>query len=199
MELCIYHSFKVQVEGLEGEHISRMCRCTGWQSWRVADRENDCVWAKLRSRRCYGALNWRLPGQLQRQFEIKLQHRDIAFVEYWLTLALTAIPENMGNMDHILQFVQVRMAPPAIAVQVLSVGNIIGFAHVIAEIATSNITGDGPNKRWIVNSHRDLATCNDVYNLYRENWILRVVRRPTAREGRLRLRLEGNRQYDGWH
>jgi hypothetical protein len=25
MELCIYHGIKVQVEGLEGEHISQMC------------------------------------------------------------------------------------------------------------------------------------------------------------------------------
>jgi hypothetical protein len=33
MELCIYHGIKVQVEGLEGEPISQMCRCTGSQSW----------------------------------------------------------------------------------------------------------------------------------------------------------------------
>ena len=25
MELCIYHGIKVQVEGLDGEHISQMC------------------------------------------------------------------------------------------------------------------------------------------------------------------------------
>jgi hypothetical protein len=32
MELCIYHGIKVQVEDLDGEHISQMCRCTGSQS-----------------------------------------------------------------------------------------------------------------------------------------------------------------------
>ena len=32
MRLCIYHGIKVQVEGLEGECISQMCRCTGSQS-----------------------------------------------------------------------------------------------------------------------------------------------------------------------
>ena len=37
MELCIYHGIKVQVEGLEGECISQMCRCTGSQSWRGGD------------------------------------------------------------------------------------------------------------------------------------------------------------------
>jgi len=33
MELCIYHGIKVQVEGLEGEHISQLYRCTVRQSW----------------------------------------------------------------------------------------------------------------------------------------------------------------------
>jgi len=32
MELCIYHGITVQVEGLDGECISQMCRCTGSQS-----------------------------------------------------------------------------------------------------------------------------------------------------------------------
>jgi hypothetical protein len=41
MELCIYHGIKVQVEGLEGERISQMCRCTGSQSWRGEDRWNN--------------------------------------------------------------------------------------------------------------------------------------------------------------
>jgi hypothetical protein len=29
MELCIYDGHKAQVEGLNGERISRMCQCTG--------------------------------------------------------------------------------------------------------------------------------------------------------------------------
>jgi hypothetical protein len=32
MELCIYHGIKVQVEGLDGKHISQMSRCTASQS-----------------------------------------------------------------------------------------------------------------------------------------------------------------------
>jgi hypothetical protein len=44
------------------------------------------------------------------------------------------------------------------------VGNIVGCAHVIPEIATSSKTGDGRNERWIVNSHIALVTWNDVYN-----------------------------------
>ena len=32
MELCIYHAIQVEVEGVDAERISQMCRCTGSQS-----------------------------------------------------------------------------------------------------------------------------------------------------------------------
>jgi hypothetical protein len=79
-------------------------------------------------------------------------------------MALTAILANSGNLDPVPKFVQLSKAPAAIALHLFSVGNIVGCAHVILEIATSNKTGDGRNERWIVNSHIDLATWNDVYN-----------------------------------
>jgi hypothetical protein len=41
MELCIYHGNKDQVEGLDGEHISRMCQSTGSQSRRGGDQWKD--------------------------------------------------------------------------------------------------------------------------------------------------------------
>jgi len=37
MVLCIYHGIEVQCEGLDGECISQMCRCTGSQSWHRED------------------------------------------------------------------------------------------------------------------------------------------------------------------
>jgi len=146
MALCIYHGIKVQVEGLEGEYSPQICRCTGSQSWRRGVRRNDWVWVKQCPRRCYGALNGRLPWQLQRQFRIKLLNKDGAFVEYWLTLMLTTIPENSGNLDPVSNFVQVRKAPAAVALRVFSVGNIVGRVHVIPEIATSSKTGDVRNE-----------------------------------------------------
>jgi len=54
MELCIYHGIKVQVEGLEGERISQICRCTGSQSWRGGHRQNNWVWVKQHQGSCYG-------------------------------------------------------------------------------------------------------------------------------------------------
>ena len=83
-------------------------------------------------------VNGHLPCQLQRLVKINLQNENGAFVEYWLALALTTIPENSGNLDPLSKFVQVRKAPEAVALQVFSVGNIVGCAHVIAQIATSS-------------------------------------------------------------
>jgi len=72
MELCIYHCIMVEVEVLEGERISQMCRCTACQSKRGGDRWNGWVWVEQRQGGCYGALNGRLPWQLQWLLEMKL-------------------------------------------------------------------------------------------------------------------------------
>jgi hypothetical protein len=79
-------------------------------------------------------------------------------------MALITILDNSGNLDQVSKFVRVRKAPAAVALQVFSMGIIVGCAPVIPEIATTTRTGDGRNERWIVNSHIDLATWNDVYN-----------------------------------
>ena len=83
-------------------------------------------------------LNGRLLWQMQRLFKIKLQNKDGAFGEYWLTVALTTIPENTGNLDSVSKFVQVRQAPAAVALQVGCMGNIVSSAYVLFEIATSS-------------------------------------------------------------
>ena len=56
------------------------------------------------------------------------------------------MPELSGNLDPISKFVKVRKVQVAVALQVLSVGNIVGCAHVIAEIATSSLIDDGWNE-----------------------------------------------------
>jgi len=184
MEFCIYHGIKVQVEGLDGERISQMCRCTGSQRWCGGDRRNELVWSNQRPGRWYGAFNGRLPCQLQRLFKINLQNEDGALVEYWLALVLTPIPEHLGNLDPVSKLVHVRKAPAVVALKVFSGGHTVGCVHVIREIATSGRTGDGRNERWIVNRHIDLATWNDVCNESRENCILGAGRKNERREVR---------------
>jgi len=82
-------------------------------------------------------------------------NKDRAFVEYWLALTLTTIPEDLGNLDPVSEFVRTRTALAAGALQVVSEGNIVVCARRIPEIATISTTGDGRNERWIVHSHID--------------------------------------------
>jgi len=119
---------------------------------------NDCVCVKQRPGRCQGALNRRVPWQLQRLFQIKLENKDASFIEYWLALPLTTIPDNSGNLDPVSKYVKATKAPAAIALKMFSVGNIVGWAHGIPDIAPCSNTWNGRNERWIVNSHIDLAT-----------------------------------------
>jgi hypothetical protein len=109
-------------------------------------------------------LNGCLPSQIQRLFKIKLLTKDGAFVEYWVALALTTIPENSGNLDPISKCKKVRKFPVAVELPVFSVAHIVSCTHIIPGIATGSKPGDGRNKQWIFNSHLHLATWNDVYN-----------------------------------
>jgi len=76
MELCIQLDIKVQVEGLDGERVSQIYRCTGSQSWRIGDQRNEWLWLKQLPGRCYGSLKGHLPWQLQQLFTIKLLNED---------------------------------------------------------------------------------------------------------------------------
>jgi hypothetical protein len=89
---------------------------------------------------------------------MKVQCKDGAFVEYMLALALTAIPENSGNLDPVWKYLHVRKSLTAVPVKVLIMGNIVGCMHVIPQIPTSSKSGDGRNKRLIDNGHIDQAT-----------------------------------------
>jgi hypothetical protein len=94
------------------------------------------VWVKQHPERCYGTQIGRLPSQLQQLFKNKLLNQDGAFVEYWLALVLTTIPENSGNLDSSSKFVQLKKALSAIPLKSFSMGNIVSCAYVITEIAT---------------------------------------------------------------
>jgi hypothetical protein len=81
--------------------------------------------------------------------------------------AMNYRPKNSFSMSYASRkviFPGVRKAPSAVTLQVFSVGNIVGCAHIIPAIATSSETGDRGNERWIINSHIDRATWNDLYN-----------------------------------
>jgi hypothetical protein len=95
---------------------------------------------------------------------MKLHNRDGTILEYLLGLVLTTIPENSATLDPGSKFEQVSTAPTAVALQVFKVGNIVGYVHVLREIASSSKTDDGRNERCIVNCHIDPASWSDSYN-----------------------------------
>jgi len=130
---------------------------------------------------CWGALDGRLPWQLQWLFKITLQNEDGALVEYWVAQPLTTIVENSGNLDPVLKFLQLIKAWASIFLHVFRVGHIIGCAHAIQEIVACSRTGDERTERGIGNSYIHLATRNDVYNWRRGNCILRTGRSNAKR------------------
>jgi len=75
----------------------------------------------------YGTLNLYPRWQLQQLFNIRLVNKDGAFVDYWLALALTSIPENWGNLDPIWKFEQVINPPTAIAMGGKSLKPVVKF------------------------------------------------------------------------
>ena len=96
---------------------------------------------------CYGVLNGGLPWQLQQVFKITLIYYNGAVVEYWLTLTLPTIPEDLGTFNHFLKFVPVRKLREPLLLQDFCMGNIFRCTHRIPEIARSSNTGHGRNKR----------------------------------------------------
>jgi len=80
MELCIYHGIQLQVESLDGECISLLCRCTESQRWREWDRQNDWVWVNQPPGRCYGMPNGPLLWQLEWRFEITVLNKNRSFI-----------------------------------------------------------------------------------------------------------------------
>ena len=161
-EICIYHAIKVEVDDLDGDKKTQMCRCTGEKPWRGAQKRNDWVWVRQRPGPVYGALRGRLPCQLLRLFKLRFRNDGGIWVDHWMAFALTTVAENSGNVDPISKLAQVRVPPTSRArYQVFSAGNIVGCAHVIPEKPSKDPT---MNERWVVNSHIDLMTWNEVYN-----------------------------------
>jgi hypothetical protein len=105
MEPCIYHGIQVQVDSVDGESISQICRCTGSHSCHGGDQRNTWLCVKQCLGKCYVALNEHPLWPLQCIFQMKLRNGHGAFIEYWLALALTTIPEHSGNLHPVSKLV----------------------------------------------------------------------------------------------
>jgi len=99
----------------------------------------------------YGALQGRLPAKLVALFKIRDYRcedrvRRLAGVQF-------VSAGNSGQISDVHTLVTVQMKEDAREFTVVDIGTILGLAHLIPE-------GD---RRWIVNSHIDLRTFNEVY------------------------------------
>jgi len=98
----------------------------------------------------YGALRGRLPAKLVALFKIRDGSQDTM---RWLAGVQMLSPVNSGRPSDINSLVTVQLREDAREFTLGDIGTILGLAHLIPE-------GD---RRWLVNSHIDLRTFNEIY------------------------------------
>ena len=84
---------------------------------------------------------------------------------FWLAYMHLTKLANGGMPEKASQLVRVVKPTPGMVNAVISAGNIIWAAHLIVE---EPILMERENKGWIVNSHIDLATWNDLHYMFED-------------------------------
>jgi hypothetical protein len=134
-----------------GVYDIHRARCTGALPFRNQASRNDWVWVQAAGEHMYGALRGRLPAKLQALIKIRdLTHhgtvRRLAIVQM-----LSAVDSGRPSDAHGL--VTVQLKEDIREFTIVDIGTILGIAHLIP------VT----EQRWLVNSHIDLRTFNDIY------------------------------------
>lgn len=166
---AIYHGLEVKTSNMHGEETAQRLRCTGDNSWYSGTARNDWVWVQIARRQegkelPYKALQGRLPYQMLRLFKLQVVHARGSNT-FWLAYVHLTKPANGGMPEKASQLVRVVKSMSGEVNAVISAGNIVGAAHLIPE---EPISSGRENKGWIVNSHIDLATWNDVYYMFED-------------------------------
>ena len=174
---AIYHWLEVETHDMHGESTVQRLRCTGEKGWYSGPARNDWVWvqtAKLSEGRelPYRALQGKIPYRLRRLFKLHVVHPR-GKTTFWLAYVELTKPANGGMPEKASKLVRVVKPPVGEPFMVISAANIVGAAHVIPEEAISSPV---ENRGWIVNSHIDLATWNDVYYMFEEELNMAVRR-----------------------
>jgi hypothetical protein len=107
----------------------------------------------------YKALQGRLPHRLLRLFKVAVPcGHDIR--TYWLAFTEVTRAANSGMPEDASQLVRVTQPTSGAPYAVVNASGITGAAHLVSE--EPNCAGV-VQRAWVVNSHIDLATWNDVY------------------------------------
>jgi hypothetical protein len=168
---AIYHGVEVRTWDMHGEETSQRLRCTGDKGWYSGGARHDWVWVQITRKRDgqelpYKALQGRLPYRMLRLFKLLVVHaREQRGETFWLAYVELTKPANGGMPERASGLVRVVKPATGEVDAVISAGNIVGAAHVIPE---EPATSRSENKGWIVNSHIDLATWNDIYYMFED-------------------------------
>jgi len=173
---AIYHGIEVRTTDMQGAETLQRLRCTGDKGWYSGAARNDWVWVQIArttegQELPYKALQGRLPYRMKRLFKLQVEHprgKDT----FWLAYVELTKPVNGGMPEKASKLVRVVKPTTGEVNAVISAGNIVGAAHVIPE---EPVSAGCENKGWVVNSHIDLATWNDVYYMF-EDELEAVVR-----------------------
>jgi len=156
----IYHGIRVPISNMYGEQKIQYVRCTGEKTWYGQPARHDWVWVKASNHHhdhepAYGALQGCVPYRLLKLFKL-----SAGGGHFWCAFVQTTTPAAGGTPERASGMVKVVTPSAGRGYAVISSDTIAGAAHLIPE--EPDCSGIA-NKGWIVNSHIDLATWNEVY------------------------------------
>ena len=161
---AIYHGLEVETSDMHGEGVVQRLRCTGEKGWYSGPARNDWVWVQISKptegqELPYKALQGQMPYRLIHLFKLRILHPR-GMTTFWLAYVELTRPANGGMPERASKLVRVVKPTSGDGFVVISAANIVGAAHLILEEPCSS---QKENRGWVVNSHIDLATWNDVY------------------------------------
>ena len=126
-------------------------RSTGTRLFRNQASRNDWVWVQMGGEQMYGALRGRLPGKLLALFKIRDYTHENMVRRLACVQMLNAV--NSGRLSDVHGLATVQLREDTQEFTIVDIGTILGLAHLIPET----------DRRWLVNSHIDLRTFNEIY------------------------------------
>lgn len=173
----IYHGLEVEIGDMYGKRVTQRLRCTGEKGWYSGPARHDWVWVQMSKQTegqelPYKALQGRMANRLIRLFKLRIVHPRGA-TTFWLAYVELTRPANGGMPEGASKLVRVVKPTSGERFAVISAANIVGAAHLIPEEPCSS---SEENRGWVVNSHIDLATWNDVYYMLEEE-LTKAVRK----------------------
>jgi hypothetical protein len=156
----VYHGIRIALGNIYGEQLIQQVRFTGEKCWYGQPARHDWVWVKPSNKHeveepAYGTLRGRMPYCLLKLFKLSVNGGP-----FWCAFTQTTTPVAGGTPEVAPSMVRVIKPTTDSGHMVICGNRISGTVHLILEEPDCS---EIKNKRWLVNSHIDLATWNEVY------------------------------------